>query len=156
MISPELLRRYPFFGFLEDDQLKEVAMKAEEQAFEKGETIFQEGQPAGALYFLLEGDIDLYYTVEESFHSELKKEFPVGEINPGEPFGISACIEPYVLTSTARTTKACRVLKIEASILRQLMEADTQFAYTLMRRVAKAALERLHATRIQLAACWAK
>ncbi len=41
MISPELLRRYPFFGFLGDAQLKAIAMIAEESTYEKDQPIFE-------------------------------------------------------------------------------------------------------------------
>jgi CRP-like cAMP-binding protein len=154
MISPEILRRYPFFGPLNDAQLKAIAMIAEEVTFEKGETLFNERKTAEALFLLMEGSIDLYYTIEEE-HPELRKEFPVGEINPGEPFGISALIEPYVLTSTARASAPTHVIMISASSLRALCEVDKDLAFVFMRQVAKAALERLNATRVQLAAAWA-
>ena len=48
MISPELLRKYPFFGSLDDSQLRELAMLAEEETYKSGEVIFQEGGPADA------------------------------------------------------------------------------------------------------------
>jgi len=82
MVSPELLRRYPFFAFLDD-----------------------------------------------------------------------ACqIEPYRLTSTARAATPCRVLKIDAAALRALCDGNRDAGYALMRHAAKAAIERLHFTRVQLAA----
>lgn len=155
MISPELLRRYPFFGFLNDETLKTIAMHTEEVTFSGGSVILQEGRTAEALYFLLEGSIDLYYTVEEAYHPESGREFRVGEVNPGEPFGISACIEPHILTATARAIKNCRVLTIEAAALLGLCQEDHEFAYNLMKQLAIAAMERLHSTRVQLAAAWA-
>ena len=39
MISPEILRRYPFFGFMTDAELKAVAMIAEEVSYKEGETL---------------------------------------------------------------------------------------------------------------------
>ncbi len=62
MISPEILRRYPFFSFLTDAQRKALAMIAEEAACEAGAVIFEEGDPASDLYLLLDGSIDLYFT----------------------------------------------------------------------------------------------
>ena len=155
MISPELLRQYPFFRSLDDDQLRQVAMLAEEEIYEDGEVIFHEGEAATALYFLLEGYIDLYYTIAEMKHTTLDKGIPVGEINPGEPFWISALIEPYLLTATARTNGLSRVLKIDAVKLRSLLVKDRRMAYLLTHQAAKSAIERLHATRVQLAAAWA-
>ena len=49
MVSPELLRRYPFFGFLDATQLKAMAMIAEEVEPQTGEDLFETDQPATAL-----------------------------------------------------------------------------------------------------------
>ena len=155
MISPELLRRYPFFAYLKDAQLREVAMIAEEESCEMGATLLKEGEAANTFYFLMEGSVDLYYTVKDEIHSREQKEFPVGEINPGEVFGISSMIEPFIYTSTARTSTACRLIKFEASALHGLCEKDRVFCFHFMSQVAKAAIERLNATRVQLAAAWA-
>ncbi len=155
MISPEILRKYPFFGSLEDKHLKELAMLAEEVIYESGEVIFQEGGPATALYFLLDGYVELYYTLGEKKRATLAKGIPVGEINPGEPFSISALIEPHVLTATASTSVQSRVLKFDAKALHSLFKKDGRLAYSLTLQAAKSAIERLHASRVQLAAAWA-
>jgi CRP-like cAMP-binding protein len=152
MISPELLRRFPFFGNLENSQLVAISIIAEEETFNSGEEIFQERNPAGSLYLLEEGSIDLYFTVIDNFRPELRQEFSIGEINPGEPFGISALIEPHVLTATARVSFPSRVIRINAEALRAAMDTDQSLAYALMQKIAKAAIDRLNDTRIQLAA----
>lgn len=152
MISPELLRRFPFFGNLENSQLIAISIISEEETYKSGEEIFREGSPAETLYLLEDGGIDLYFTVIDSFHPELRKEFSVGEINPGEPFGISALIEPYILTATARVSSPSKVIRINASGLRATMDTDPALSCALMRKMAKAAIDRLNDTRIQLAA----
>jgi CRP-like cAMP-binding protein len=152
MISPELLRRYPFFGGLAESHLNAVAMLAEEIACEKDEIVFETGQPANALYFLVEGCIDLYYIVVDEINSELRKEFFISEINPGEPFGISALIEPYRFTGTVRATCRTRVLRFDANGLRALCAVDPKIEAALMRQIAAAAMSRLSDTRVQLAA----
>ena len=155
MVSPELLRRYPFFAHLDEAQLQAVAMLAQEIKVETGTTILEENNPADAFYLLLEGNIDLYYTVIESYRPELRKEFVVGEVNPGEPFGISALIEPFRFTSTARASIDSRVIGIDAQALRQLLEKNQSLAYQIYMKIAKAAMERLSATRVLLAAAYA-
>jgi CRP-like cAMP-binding protein len=152
MISPELLRRHPFFGGLNDAHLKAVAMLANEISCSTGETLFEIGQPADMLYLLVEGGVDLHYVVIDRTDPKLRKDFFVGEVNPGEAFGISALIEPYRYTTTVRVTSPARVLKIDAGGLRALCEADAGVGHILMRHVAKAALSRLQDTRTQLIA----
>lgn len=154
MISPETLRRYPFFGTLTDAQLKAVAMISEEVTYEKGVTILEECQAADSLYLLLEGGLDLYYRSEEKLDSKTRKEFLVGEVNVGEIFAISALIEPFVYSATVKTTRNTRAIKIDALELRELLNKDCEMGYHMMIQVAKLAMERLSYARIQLAAAW--
>ena len=94
MISPELLRRFPFFGFLDTTQLKAVAMLSEEVEIDKDSTVFETDQTAVALYVLVEGSIDLNYKVIDREDSKIVKEFFISELNPGDIFGLSALLEP--------------------------------------------------------------
>jgi CRP-like cAMP-binding protein len=154
MISPEILYRYPFFGGLDDAQIKALAMIADVETFASGVTLFTEGERAKTLYFLLEGCVVLYYMGNGTME-KFPEGIPVGEINPGEPFSISALIEPNVLTSTARMSKPSRVISFNAESLHTLMQKDQRLAYILTRQAAAAMIERLQATRVQLAAAWA-
>jgi len=155
MISPELLRRYPHFGPFNDDQLREIAMIADEITAQENEVIFEECGPADALYLLLEGSVDLSYKSQEEYHPKASKIFSVGEINPGEIFSLSSLIEPYVLNATARASRPSRMVKIEAQALRNLLNSDPSMGYVAMQQITKALLERLAYTRVQLAAAWA-
>ena len=152
MISPELLRRFPFFHFMDEAQLKAVAMIAEELTYEKDEVIVEAGKPADHFFFLIDGDV-AYYSVAASEHDPYyKKEFFVADINPGEIFGISALIEPYLYTATLKSDKVSRVIEIKAPSLRALCEVDMRLSCGLNKAVARAAMERLQQTRVQLVA----
>jgi CRP-like cAMP-binding protein len=154
MISPELLRRYPFFNFMNDSQLKAVAMIAEEITLEKDAIIFNAKESAQMLYFLEDGSATNFYIVGDGGITH--KELYIGEINPGELFGISALIEPYIYTATMRADKKSRVIKIEAASLRALCEVDARLAYAFMQATSKSVMQRLEDTRVQLAAAYAK
>ncbi len=155
MISPELLRRYPFFSRLTDQQLRDLSMLSDELRYADKEIILQEGEQATALFFLLEGGVDLFYTVEEAYRADDGKQVFVGAINPGEPFGISAMIEPHTLTATVRSSGSCRVIKISQAGLLGMFEDDPGFEVLFLRRIARAAIDRLNASRVQLAAAYA-
>ena len=144
MISPELLRRFPFFNFMDEAQLKAVAMIAEELTYEKDEVIVEAGKPADHFFFLIDGDV-AYYSVAMSEHDPYyKKEFFVADI--------SALIEPYIYTATLKADKVSRVIEIKAPYLRALCEVDTKLSCGLNKAVARAAMERLQQTRVQLVA----
>jgi CRP-like cAMP-binding protein len=152
MISPELLRRFPFFGFLDATQLKAVAMLSEEVEFEKDTIVFATDQAAEALYVMVEGSIDLNYKVVDRDDPKIAKEFFISELNPGNIFGLSALLEPYRHTMTAKVLAPSKVIRIEATGLRALEELDPKLQAGLMKATALAAMERLHDTRVQLAA----
>ncbi len=148
MISLELLRRYPFFGGLSEAELKEIAMISEEIHVPAKTILFEEGQSADAFFLLLEGSVDLF------FNSPLGPEVQIhiSEVNPGEPFAISALIPPHILKHTARAATPVHVIRIAAAPLRELCNRNMRLCCALMRRVAEAAMERLEYTRVQLAA----
>lgn len=155
MVSPEVFRRYPFFGPFNDKQLRQISMISEEVEVPAGTQLFEECQTADTLFLLIEGEVELYYKSEEEFHPKESKEFAVGIINPGEVFAVSSLISPYVLNATGRTTKPSRYIKIDAKALRELFDKDPQMGYKAMHQVTKTIMERLSYTRAQLAAAWA-
>ncbi|MBK7895938.1 MAG: Crp/Fnr family transcriptional regulator [Anaerolineaceae bacterium] len=152
MVSPELLRRYPFFAFMSHNQLREVAMLTEEMAIDVNTILFHMGYAANALFLLQSGGIELHYVVMDENLPQLRKDFMIGTINPGEIVGISALIEPYKLTATAVSVEPCRLLKIDALALRDLCDQDHDLAYGLQTQLARTTMARLHATRVLLAA----
>ena len=152
MISPELLRRYRFFGSLDDAQLRAIAMNTTEESFKRGAILFEEGKTAKALYLLLSGSVDLSFHLDQGDAPKSQRELPVGEINTGEVFGVSALVEPHVLTATARAAQDGSLLKIDGPALRRLLEEDPRVGHKVMCHVAGVLAERLHATRVQLAA----
>lgn len=154
MVSPETLRRYPFFALLDSNQLAQIAMITEEIEYGEGDILFEQKDHAKKLYFLLEGCVDLYYMIVEAYRSADRREALVCQINPGEIFGISALISPHEMTATARSAMRSRVMEIDARQLAALCALDAQLEILLLRRVAQAAMQRLHATQIQLAAAW--
>ena len=152
MISPEVLRRYPFFCCLNEEQIKKVAMIADEISIREGEIIFKEGQPADSLFLLVSGSIELFYEVVDDDNHEERRIFSVGNINAGEPFGLSSVVENPDLTATAKMRKAGKAIKIDAAKLCALCEGDPKMGYDLMRQIARATMKRLELTRIHLAA----
>jgi CRP-like cAMP-binding protein len=152
MISTELLRRYSFFAGLEGDELRTVAMLTEEDSRPAGTVLFQEGARADTLYLLMEGGADLFFGVVEEQRPDAFREFNAGEVNPGELLGISALIEPYQYSTTARISCDCKFLTIDAARLRPLLLENPRLGYRFMYQVAKSAMARLGNARVQLAA----
>lgn len=154
MISPEVLRRFPFFGWIDSNYLREIALISEERSYEKDVTLFEEDASADSLFFLVSGSVDLFFSAREETRPDAHKEYYSGSINPGEAFAISALIAPHIYVATARTSEPCNILSIDGHALRKLLTANPELGYHMMEQIARVALQRLTTTRIQLAAAW--
>jgi CRP/FNR family cyclic AMP-dependent transcriptional regulator len=150
MISPEQLRRYPFFGGLMAEELAGIAMIADEVSYPDAAIIFRDAELATKLYVLTAGTIDLVYHIERPGGVETSY---VGSIAAGEPFGLSALIEPYRLTASGVAHGSIQAIAIDAAGLRALCELSCHLGYVVMRQVARALAERLGFAHVQLVAC---
>ena len=149
MVSPELLRRYPFFASLDEKQLEALAEITQEKSYPKGASLVKENTTATCLSLLIDGDIDLIFSGggEGAISNAL-----VGSIAPGEVYGVSTLIEPYRYTATAKATMPVKVIELDGLVLRAMVEKDPKLGYIMMRNVSIAVLERLRYTQVELAA----
>jgi CRP/FNR family cyclic AMP-dependent transcriptional regulator len=150
MISPEMLRRYPFFAGLDASELAGIAMIAEEVAFPDAATIFREGEAATKIYLLTQGLVELVYEIRRPTGTD---SMYVGSIAVGEPFGLSAMLGTHGLTASAQAKGLIKAICIDAGGLSAMAEDNCHLGYVLMKQVARALDERLNFTRVQLAAC---
>jgi CRP-like cAMP-binding protein len=123
-------------------------MIAERADIPAGTRLFEEEHLADTFYLLLEGSVELTFNSPLDPHIQIH----VDDVNPGEPFAISALIPPHILTHTARASSDCAAIRMDAVALRALCDANHKVGYSMMRQVAAAAMERLHYTRVQLVA----
>jgi thioredoxin reductase (NADPH) len=150
MISPELVRRYAFFGGLTPDEAACIALCADEVHWPDGTIVFRDGDPATHVFVVMSGMVDMVHHVNIDSRTEAVE---VGSTAPGEPFAISAFVAPYRLTATAQCRGAVKAIRVDAEALRALSETNCHLGYTIMRQIARALSERLSYCRIQLAAC---
>ncbi len=146
MISPEMLRRYPYFAGVSDESLKEIAMIAEEKHVPAGTRMFGEGDPANHLYIIAKGEVNIDYLLGDGAVRT------VDTLVDGDLLVWSALIEPYKTTAIGTTTKDCELVCIDAPRLRALCEKAPLLGYRLTGQVAKLLANRLEGARVQLAA----
>jgi CRP/FNR family cyclic AMP-dependent transcriptional regulator len=145
MISPETLRRYPYFGGIGEESLKQIAMLADEVTVPAGTCMFHEGDPAHYLYIIVQGEVNIQYLLG---NDELRT---VDTLVDGDVLVWSAMIEPYKTTAIGTANKECRLVRISAPKLRELCEHDPLVGYRLTTQIAKLLSHRLEGARIQLA-----
>jgi CRP-like cAMP-binding protein len=152
MVSPETLKRYPFFGKFDEKQLKQIAIITEEVSFKEGALIFEECATAEHLYLLLQGSIELFYRGSQDPATQLAKEIFIVHLDPEDVFGVSAVIEPNKLKSTAKAVTDISCIRISAAGLQDLFKSDERLYCRMMSQIAKELMDRLIAVQVQLAA----
>lgn len=145
MISPEQLRRYPYFANVSDAALKEVAMISEEMTASAGQVLFTEGDKADSLYILVEGEVDLQCRLGDG------EQRTVDTLVAGDLLVWSALVEPYRCHSTGRTRTACKLIQINGQKMRARCETDHDLGYRIALSLTTLLAGRLEAARVQLA-----
>jgi CRP/FNR family transcriptional regulator, cyclic AMP receptor protein len=146
MVNPEIIARFANFSDFTDDEIKAMAILANEEHYEPGRFIFYEGDEANKMYLLLQGQVEMMLNTDEmGAQREL-----VMTVQPNEIFGWSALVEPYKLTASARCATPVRVIGIAAPGLRALMAVSCALGFRLLQRACQASSARLNATRVQL------
>jgi CRP/FNR family cyclic AMP-dependent transcriptional regulator len=80
-VIAEVLRKWPFFSELSEDQLAEVASRVQERTFRRGEVILLEGEAPRAVYFVVRGQVRVYRLSPEGREQVLKRLGPGGAFN---------------------------------------------------------------------------
>jgi CRP/FNR family cyclic AMP-dependent transcriptional regulator len=146
MVSPELLRRFPFFAGLTDEEIKSIAMISEEEMYEANTFIFRERDKAKKLFVLMEGTVDIMVdTDEEGLQHET-----VSTLTPGDVFCWSAVVEPFTLTASGFAATPVSVIAVDGAGLRAMFELDCYLGYNILQKAAQVISNRLKGTRIQM------
>ncbi len=145
MISPELLRRYPYFSPIHEWTLKRIAMVSRERIYPAGQHIFDEGELADHVYLIVHGEVELQYLLPSG------EARTIDMIPAGELVGWTALVDPHRRSARAIADRETEIVAIEAEMLRQLCDEDSVLGFRLMEQVCKILSSRLDATRMQLA-----
>jgi CRP/FNR family transcriptional regulator, cyclic AMP receptor protein len=145
MISPEVLRRYPYFAGIREESLKRLAMIADEKSVPAKTIMFREGDPADFLSIILQGEVNIQYLLGSGEYRT------VDTLVTGDLLGWSAIVEPYKMTAIGTTTRQTDLARVDASKLRKLCDEDPLLGYRLTTQVAKLLAHRLEGARVQLA-----
>lgn len=133
-----------FLERMDKRHLRTMAECAMASSFDSGETIFREGDVANRFYLIQEGSVAL-----ES-RSREREPIHIQTIGAGDVLGWSWLFPPYLWHFDARAIDPVKVLFVYGSRMREHCEADHDFGYELVSRMAEVMMRRLQATRWQL------
>lgn len=159
MISPELIRRYPFFSGFNYEQITTLAQAADEMTVETGYYFFHEGDKLKELFLVMEGEVDIAISVPDRNHRQgvaeqimgnfITEDVAVSRVVPGELFAWSALIPPHVSTAGARAAAPTRVLAFDCRDLFRIIREDCSFGYLMQQKISDVVRQRLRDMHIQ-------
>ena len=122
--TADLLRRVPAFADLPDDQIDWFLSTAQELHLKAGDTYARQGDPADAMFVLLEGEFQ--------WRGELAGESVVLAVKSGEVTGILPFSRMKQYGLTGRAMSDARVLRFPASQFPELVQRMPELATRLV------------------------
>ncbi len=142
--SPEkdrirFLRTVPFFNELSTWQLKKVSEIVFERSFEAHELIFEQGQPAAALFLVVTGQVSVEIQKDQVISS-------LATLERGAFFGEMALLDESPRSASARSLESTRTLALYRNDLSRLIHTDPSTACQIYRALARIVGDRLRST----------
>ena len=134
----ETLRNIPFFAGLPTARLKLIAYTAEVIRFEAGEVIVRQGDPADAVYIIVEGEAEVWVA------SDKGSEIQLNTMGPNTIFGEIAVLTQGRRTTTVRAKDQVVTFKIAAKLFLDLVRQSPEIGMQVMTVLAQR-LERVTA-----------
>jgi len=142
-VDATYLRKFRCFEDLSDEQRAAVAELAEAECFYPEYTLFEENAPGKYLYLLVDGEVEVLYSIGEDGPARVDK------MGAGEIVGCSAVVSPYEHTSTTRSLTKIDVLIIDAQALRALMHEDCSLGFSIQQHIMKLLLDQIISFRLE-------
>lgn len=149
MVSLQALKGAQLFAELTDSELEKIAALGQEEVYEAGTTLFEEGDVANNLYIVVEGKVALEMWIPLPPHGPAIQT-TIEMIERGQCFGWSALMAPHIFTLSAKCVARTKVIAIDGSALRRLLDSDCHMGYKVMNRLTDTVSSRLSDTRREL------
>jgi uncharacterized membrane protein len=121
-----MLSEVPLFQLIDDQERATLAELMSARSFDKGETIFEEGQPGDALYVVHNGRVQVFC------HSDAGDKIVLGENENGDVFGEISLLDGGPRTASAVAVEPTMTLTIDRDRLYQLVQRQPHVAIDLL------------------------
>ena len=125
-VIAEILRKWPFFSELGEDELAKVASHVQERTFRRGEVILLEGEAPRAVYFVVRGQVRIYRLSPEGREQVLKR------LGPGGAFNFVPVLDGGLNPSSAMAWTDVTIYAIERDHFLQMMREHPALAVDVL------------------------
>ena len=110
------LNVFSMLGSMTREQLEEFDSLLEQVEFGNGDLIVEQGKKVDGMFFVLEGQVDVYRITQSGGKVFLRT------IHSGGQFGEVGLLEPGNRTATVQASSPCKLLKLSGANLGKLMQ----------------------------------
>jgi CRP-like cAMP-binding protein len=135
MMIVEAIEESDLFKGVSPEFLDEIGRSGEIRNFKRDAIICKANEKARYMYQLLEGHIDIMMAEKEFIHFTVNR--------PGEIFGWSALVEPYIYTATAKCKSDSRVVRISRESIEGIIMKYPSDGLALLRHLTSIISQRL-------------
>lgn len=128
-------KEFDLFKGVSQRIIAEIGKLGEEVSFSRDEIIFTADEPGSCIYELVEGEVDIVVLEKENMHFIVKR--------PGEIFGWSALVEPYVYSATARCITPARAIRIRRDVIENVVKRHPEEGLIIYKHLVGIVAQRL-------------
>ncbi len=118
------------FSYLRPEQINTIHNASEVVERRAGQVVYSQGDRAQFLYVVLDGQVALRLPGKKGLSILIES------LGRGAIFGAGASFDLKTYTVTAQCVADSKFLKIDAALLRRLMEDDPRMGYALQKRIS--------------------
>lgn len=135
MMIVEAIEESDLFKGVSTEFLNKIGQIGEIRNFKRDSVICMANEKARYIYQLVYGQIDIMLAEKEVIHFTVNR--------PGEIFGWSALVEPYIYTATAKCKSDVRVLRISRDSLEKIIIQHPTDGLAILRHLTSIISQRL-------------
>ncbi len=128
-------KEFDLFKGVSQRVVAEIGKLGEEVTFNRDEVIFTADEAGSGFYELVEGEVDIVVLEKENMHFIVKR--------PGEIFGWSALVEPYVYSATARCITPAKVIRIRRDVIENVVKRHPEEGLIIYKHLVGIVAQRL-------------
>ena len=130
MMTSALLAGVPFFSGLAEDDLEQIAEHATPESFRRGALIISDGDPADALYVVINGRVKVFLGSDDG------KEVVLTILGPGESFGEIALLDEEPRSASVAAMEKTTVLVIRRDRFLELLRENSDLSWAMIRSLS--------------------
>ena len=139
-MNTDLLNRFALIEGFTEDQINLLHPLIDDVTFEANQRIFDQGDQAKFLYFVLEGKVSIRFNPEDG------PVLSVAELDEGDVFGWSAAMGSECYTSSAVCTERGIFVQMKGEELKNLCQEHPETGILILNRLAGVIAQRLRGT----------